>query len=248
MGMQNFIGQLAYVVSPWFLWIMTERGLVRPTCGRARRASPSGSRLFVAAVGVLPALSSCASASRQVAIAGAVPKVDVAGSALLRNLREFFSAFALTLKSAPFLKLCVATFLVFNGFMLISAFQTTSSSTTCSAATQAMGAEYAGYSGTVGAVSTFVVIVFVTWLATQIGKRKAFFVSTGVSMVGYALKWFCYDPAVPWLLLVPAPLMAFGLGGLFTLMPSMIATSSTWTSWRPTNAARACTAPSSGGW
>jgi len=42
-------------------------------------------------------------------------------------------------------------------------------------------------------------------------------------MVGYCLKWVCYSPDVPWLLLVPAPLMAFGLGGLFTLMPSMIA-------------------------
>ena len=41
-------------------------------------------------------------------------------------------------------------------------------------------------------------------------------------MVGYALKWVCYSPDVPWLLLVPAPLMAFGLGGLFTIMPSMI--------------------------
>jgi glycoside/pentoside/hexuronide:cation symporter, GPH family len=42
-------------------------------------------------------------------------------------------------------------------------------------------------------------------------------------MLGYALKWVCYNPEIPWLLLVPAPLLAFGLGGLFTLMPSMIA-------------------------
>ena len=38
-------------------------------------------------------------------------------------------------------------------------------------------------------------------------------------MVGYALKWFCYNPRYPWLLLVPAPLLAFGLGGLFTGAP-----------------------------
>jgi GPH family glycoside/pentoside/hexuronide:cation symporter len=42
-------------------------------------------------------------------------------------------------------------------------------------------------------------------------------------MVGYALKWFCYTPDNPWLILIPAPLMAFGLAGLFTLMPSMMA-------------------------
>jgi GPH family glycoside/pentoside/hexuronide:cation symporter len=74
-----------------------------------------------------------------------------------------------------------------------------------------------------GALSTLAVIVFATWLSTKIGKRRAFFVTTSISMVGYALKWFCYNPDFPLLLLVPAPLMAFGLGGLFTLMPSMIA-------------------------
>ena len=42
-------------------------------------------------------------------------------------------------------------------------------------------------------------------------------------MVGYILKWFCYSPEYPLLLLLPAPLLAFGLGGLFTLMGSMIA-------------------------
>ena len=42
-------------------------------------------------------------------------------------------------------------------------------------------------------------------------------------MVGYALKWVCYDPAIPMLVILPAPLLAFGLGGLFTLMPSMVA-------------------------
>jgi GPH family glycoside/pentoside/hexuronide:cation symporter len=41
--------------------------------------------------------------------------------------------------------------------------------------------------------------------------------------VGYVLKWFCYNPRYPWLVLLPVPLMSFGLGGLFTLMGSMIA-------------------------
>jgi GPH family glycoside/pentoside/hexuronide:cation symporter len=75
----------------------------------------------------------------------------------------------------------------------------------------------------VQAISALVVIGIVTFLATKIGKRRAFYVSTGVSMIGYVLKWFCYTPDNPWLVLIPAPLMAFGLAGLFTLMPSMVA-------------------------
>ncbi len=86
-----------------------------------------------------------------------------------------------------------------------------------------LGAEYAGYAGTISAIATFCVIFLITWIATHIGKRRAFFLSTGISIIGYGLKWFCYNPEYPLLLLLPAPLMAFGLGGLFTLMGSMIA-------------------------
>jgi len=113
--------------------------------------------------------------------------------------------------------------LVFNGFMLISSFQFYVIIYYVFGGDKVLGAEYVGYSGTLSAVGTFVVIVFITWLATKIGKRRAFFAATGVSIVGYGLKWWCYDPEIPWLLLLPAPLMAFGLGGLFTLMGSMIA-------------------------
>ena len=142
---------------------------------------------------------------------------------VVASMLDFFKGFAATLRFRPFLKLCAATFLVFNGFMLISSFQFYVIIYYVFGGDKVLGAEYVGYSGTLSAAGTFFVIVLVTWLATRIGKRRAFFVATGVSIVGYGLKWFCYDPEIPWLLLVPAPFMAFGLGGLFTLMGSMIA-------------------------
>ena len=222
MGVQNFIGQLAYMVAPWFLWIMQNEAwwgdMVEGAAGLA-----IGIALFTAVVGILPAIFL---RERFKAIAAAesaaTGETRTAGAAALHVMADFFRGFMQSLKFPPFLKLCVATFLVFNGFMLIAAFQSYVIIYYVFGGDTALGAKYAGYSGTLGAVSTFIVIVFVTWLATKIGKRKAFFVATGVSMVGYALKWVCYDPANPWLLLLPAPLMAFGLGGLFTLMPSMI--------------------------
>jgi GPH family glycoside/pentoside/hexuronide:cation symporter len=42
-------------------------------------------------------------------------------------------------------------------------------------------------------------------------------------LVGYALKWVGYNPDHPYWLLYAAPLVAFGVGSLFTLMGSMIA-------------------------
>lgn len=226
MGVQNFIGQLAYVVSPWFLWIMTNQAWFDTQLAGAKGLA-IGVGITAIALGILPALF-LRERLKNVAVAeaeAAQRAQDVADgkSGLAHNLREFLKGMGTTISSRPFLKLCAATFLVFNGFILISSFQFYVIIYYVFGGDQARGAEYAGYAGTVGAVSTFAIIFFVTWLGTKIGKRRAFFVSTGVSIVGYVLKWFCYNPEIPWLVVLPAPLMAFGLGGLFTLMGSMIA-------------------------
>ncbi|MEL6821526.1 MAG: MFS transporter, partial [Calditrichota bacterium] len=220
MGVQNFIGQLAYVVSPWFLWIMTYEGFFdNQADGAAGLAIIIG--VFTIAVGILPAIllreryvdmTEAAEVSEE--------EKETGLAAFSKNILEFFKGFGTVLKSGPFLKLCLATFMVFNGFMLISSFQFYVIIYYVFGGDQTLGAEYAGYAGTAGAVSTFLVIIFITWLATRIGKRKAFYVSTWASIIGYALKWPCYNPEIPWLVVVPAPLLAFGLGGLFTLMPS----------------------------
>ncbi len=218
MGTQNFIGQLAYVLSPWFLWIMTYKGFFKDQV-----AGAAGLAIVVAVVaaglGVLPALF-LRERMQGVAQAEAAEKRAEDGE---RGLKAFFKGFGVTLSSKPFLKLCAATFLVFNGFMLISSFQSYVIIYYVCGGVQEVGARYAGYAGTVGGLSSFAVVALVAWLGTRIGKRHAFFVSTAVSIVGYALKWVCYNPRHPMLVILPAPLLAFSLGGLFTLMPSMIA-------------------------
>jgi GPH family glycoside/pentoside/hexuronide:cation symporter len=222
MGVQNFIGQLAYVVAPWFLLIMqSERlfdGMVDGAAGLSIMIA-----VVVIAVGILPAIFLRERFKALAAAEAQAQAHEANGSALFRNLADFFRGFLVTLKFKPFVKLCVATFLVFNGFMLVSSFQFYVIIYYVFGGDTVLGAEYAGYAGTAGAISTFLVIMFVTWLGTRLGKKRTFYVAIGVSMIGYALKWVCYDPEVPWLLVVPAPLLAFGLGGLFTLMPSMIA-------------------------
>ncbi|MCC6245337.1 MAG: MFS transporter [Gemmatimonadaceae bacterium] len=223
MGVQNFIGQIAYIVSPWFLWIMTNKSWF-PTPVEGARGLALGIGAVAIVVGVFPAIflrERFQEAAVAVPVATAPEESMLA--ALRRNMVAFAKGFATTLRSKPYLKLCMATFLVFNGFIMISSFQSYVIIYYVFGGDQEMGARYSGYSGTLGAVSTFLIIFFITWLATKIGKRRAFFVSTGISMVGYLVKWFSYNPKYPWLLLLPAPLLAFGLGGLFTLMGSMIA-------------------------
>lgn len=221
MGTANFIGQIAYIASPWFLWIMTYEGFFDN-----QKDGAAGLAIIIAvvviAVGVLPAiflrepLKAVAEAEQQQA-------GGPSGASLLASIKEFFHGFKTVLQSRPFLLLCAATFLVFNGFMLIASFQFYVIIYYVFGGDQSLGAEYAGYAGSVGAVATFAVVVIVTWLGTKVGKRRAFMIATTISIVGYGLKWLSYNPDIPWLVILPAPLMAFGLGGLFTLIPAMIA-------------------------
>lgn len=222
MGVQNFLGQIPYLISPWFLWIMSYQGFFdNQKEGAAGLAIVIG--LIVVGLGILPAIflkeRYAESASQNTE--GALEQKRK--NSLWSNLLTFLKGFKITMKNGPFLRLCLATFLIFNGFMLIASFQYYIIIYYVFGGDQTTGAEYAGYAGTVQSISTFLVIIATTWLGTKIGKRKAFFVSTGLFMLGYALTWVCFNPSIPWLVVVPSPFLAFGLGGLFVLMPSMIA-------------------------
>ena len=216
MGVQNFFGNIAYMISPYFLAIMYMPVFGDVVTGAGYLAMVIC--VVVIALGILPAIL-LRERFKDVATAESGGK----GTGVGEVIKDFLRGFGKTLSFKPFLKLCVATFLVFNGFILIAAFQSYVIIYYVFEGDQAAGSVFVGHSGLVQAISALLVIGLVTYLATKIGKRRAFFVSTGVSMIGYALKWFCYTPENPWLVLIPAPLMAFGLAGLFTLMPSMVA-------------------------
>ena len=224
MGAQNFIAQGAWLVAPWFLWFME-----LPRFGDMRDGAAALAIVLAIAcaiLGVLPAIflrerhvlgeTSHPTARREAATTQAL-------AVAVKAVTDFIIGFGKTLRSVDFLKLCGATFLVFNGFQLIAAFQAYVIIFYVFGGDQGAASVWIGLVGGLGAAATFVVIIVTTLLGTRIGKRHAFFVCTGVSTLGYGLKWFCYDPDKPWLLLLPAPLMAFGLGSLFTLMGSMIA-------------------------
>ena len=218
MGVQNFLSQSAYLIAPWFLWFMERDFFADVRDGAASLAVLVG--IACIAVGVLPAilLRERFSSARQGAI-----RRESWTARLLGELTRFLRGFAQTLRNRPFLKLCGATFLVFNGFQLIAAFQSYVIIYYIFAGNLQAAGYWIGLFGTIATVSTFAVVALAAWLGTVIGKRRAFFLCIGLSTLGYALKWFCYDPANPFLLLLPAPLIAFGLGSLFTLMPSMVA-------------------------
>lgn len=224
MAVQNFMGQFAWLVAPWFLLFMQNETLFTDMVeGAGWLALIIG--VFTVCVGVLPAIFLVERhmptlTPKKVPVNG-VQSAKPKGIAFA--LSDFFKGFLITLKFKPFLSLCGATFLVFNGFMMVSSFQSYVIIYYVFGGDQALGAEYVGWAGTVSFIATSCAIFIVTKLSTLFGKRNAFFITIAISIFGYALKWVCFTPDNPQLVLIPPIFFAFGLGGLFTLMGSMVA-------------------------
>ena len=222
MGTANFMGQSVWLSLPWFYAFMENDRLFSDSVEGARNLAVLIG-VFVIVAGIVPALF-CRERMMDLARAeDSGPSAEKGMPGLLAHVTDFFKGFLSTIKCLPFVKLCCATFLVFNGFMLVSAFSSFVLIYYVSAGDKDKAGELIGWFGTATTISTFGVIALTTWLATKIGKRRTFFICISISLVGYALKWICYSAEYPFLILLTAPLIAFGLGSLFTLMGSMVA-------------------------
>ena len=216
MASQNFMGQFSWISLPWFYAIMEN--------DRFFSDSVEGARVLAIIIGVVVAVLGVSSAifCRERTLPEQNDE-DQKPSGVTENIKAFFKGFAITLKRTEFLKLCVATFFLFNGIMLVAAFGSYITIYYVSGGDTDMGATYMGLYGSVTTVATLTAIAMVSWVSARIGKRRTFILATSVTLFGCLLKWWCYDPLMPWKVLIPAPFIAVGMGALFTLMGSMVA-------------------------
>jgi GPH family glycoside/pentoside/hexuronide:cation symporter len=219
MGVMNFMGQFAWISLPWLYAIMENDRLFSDSVEGARTLAIIIG-VFVAIVGIMPAIF-----SKEKFVAPEVEnKTKVSFmDGLKLNVSDFMKGLLITVKRIEFLKLCIGTFFLFNSIMLVGAFSSYITIFYVCGGDNDMGANYIGLFGTITTFSTLAAIVIVTSISAKLGKRKTFILATSITLVGSILKWFCYDPLIPWKVLIPAPLIAFGMGALFTLMGSMIA-------------------------
>lgn len=213
-GAANWTGQLAWVTVPWFYAIMYSKTLFTgPVQGARVLAIAVG--IFVVVGGIVPAIF-----SRE--YFQSLPKAQT-HKGFFANLAEFFKGIYITFKCGPFVKLCAATFLVFNGFQLGSSFSLYVMIYYVFGGDNAKAGILQGAFGTTTSICTLAIIPLAAWLSTKIGKKKALILTICLSLVGYALKWVGYNPHYPYLLLVSCPFISFGIGSLFTLICAMVA-------------------------
>ena len=210
----NTVGQLAWLGVPWFYAIMAS-DLFRDKVHGARTLAIAVG-LVVALLGIVPAIF-----CRERQLPAPEPEKE-ARKSFWKNMAEFWQGILITFKCKPFVKICGATFLVFNGFQLGVSFSIYVMIYYLFNGSDANAGKLMGWFGMLTSVATLCVIPLTAWIATRIGKQRTFMITITLSLLGYALKWVGYNPDHPYWLLMAAPLVAFGTGSLFTLMGSMI--------------------------
>ncbi len=119
------------------------------------------------------------------------------------TVRKLFNSIAITFKNKLFVKICAATFLIFNGFMLSSTFIIwviffyVFKNAPSAGAAYSAGGKLLGIYGTFSALCTVCVVAFIPWLSRKLGKRNAFFFTIPISIIGYSMKWIGYNQLHP---------------------------------------------------
>lgn len=218
MAFSQTIGQIAWMIVPWFWVLVANPNLFVNQAAGVRQLS-IGVGVACMLLGLLPAIFCRGIDSERIE-----NRKELSFRTIFSNLKSLLEGIVLIAKNKPFARLCGATFLVFNGFQMVASFSFFIIVFYMFNGNYELAGNWPAWFSTITAITTaFIVIPIVSKIADIYGKRNAFIISTTLSIIGYILKWWGFSPENPWLMFMPIPFMAFGLGGLFTLMLSMTA-------------------------
>lgn len=218
MSFANIIGQVAWMLVP-FLYVLIPDGDLFASQPEGVRIVALVAGFVIILLGILPAIF-----CRGIDSSKMEGREEITPKALLKSVGKIFTGIKLVLKNKPFVKLCLATFLVFNGFQIVAEFGVFIINFYMFDGDWGASKWWVAlFPAVTAAYTAFIAIPIINVMANKFGKRKAFIYATLISMVGYVLKWWGFDPDNYYMIFLPIPLMAFGMGCLFTLMMSMTA-------------------------
>jgi GPH family glycoside/pentoside/hexuronide:cation symporter len=217
MATAQWIGQWAWVIAPWFWVIMYD-----PSWFESAEVATRSLAVWVGLIFTVCAI---------------VPGLFIKSKSTLEedysplnlknignSLKVIGSGFSSAFKMKPFRKLCIATFLVYNAFMTIASFSFFIIVYHLFEGDAGAAGIWPTLFGCLGALgTTFLVIPIVTRMSKKMGKKKAFLISQGISVLGYLMLWFLFIPGKPYMFIFALPFFSFGIGSLFVLMMSMTA-------------------------
>jgi GPH family glycoside/pentoside/hexuronide:cation symporter len=218
MAVAQWIGQWAWVIAPWF-WVVMYDPKWFANADTATRTLSVWVGVVCTLLAMVPAIFIQSTSTKDDDSLVPLNLLNI-GDSIRDILKSFREAFAMP----AFRKLCVATFCIFNAFNTVAAFSFFIVVYHLFAGDAAAAGIWPTLFGSIGAlITTFAVIPTVAWMSKRLGKKNAFMVSQGISIIGYILLWFLMVPGKPYLFIFALPFFSFGIGGLFTIMMSMTA-------------------------
>lgn len=215
MATSQLIGQLAWVVAPWFWVIMGDKSLF-PSGDVAVRTLAVYVAIGCAILAAIPAFFIPSKST----LNEDYSPIDLKG--ILGSFGEIKEGLKASIEIKPFRKICIATFLIFNAFQTTAAFSYFIIKYYLFKGNEDGFGLWPTLFGSVGAIITTVAVIpIVARMSKTMGKKKAFLLSQGISVIGYILLFVLFVPGKPYLFLFALPFFSFGIGSLFTLMMSM---------------------------
>lgn len=218
MAVAQWIGQWAWVIAPWF-WVVMYDPTWFENADTATRTLSVWVGIGCMILAMIPAIFITSKSTKDDTNLVPISLKNIGG-----GLREILIGFKEAFAIAPFRRLCISTFFIFNAFNTVASFSFFIIVYHLFGGDAGAAGVWPTLFGSVGAlVTTFAVIPTVAWMSKKLGKKKAFMASQGISIIGYILFWFLFIPGKPYMYFFALPFFSFGIGSLFTLMMSMTA-------------------------
>ncbi|MDA9858859.1 MFS transporter [Rubripirellula sp.] len=218
MAVAQFIGQWAWVIAPWF-WVILYDPAWFPNADTGVRQLSIWVGIACGLLAMIPAIF-----IRDQSTLDRDDLKPIHINSIKSSLGDIAKSTLDAFSIAPFRKLALATFLVFNSFNVIAQFTFFIIVHHLFNGDTGKAGVWPAMHGCIGALATtFLVIPLVAATSKKLGKKQTFILSQAISIIGYILFWFLFVPGKPSWFLWALPFHSFGIGGLFTLMMSMTA-------------------------
>ncbi len=135
----------------------------------------------------------------------------------------FWPSMKATVQDADFLRVVGVVFLVTAGFNFVNNFANYITIFYVYGGDKEGAAGMLGINGTVWAITALLAVFPMTWTSQRLGKAKTVRLFVGLMLVGCLTKVVCYNPNLPWLMVIPTVFIAAGMLVLFTMAGAMIA-------------------------
>ena len=202
----SFFGNVMAILTPWMYAIANHDAFENEVVGMRYVSLAVGVLIIVSTIA--PGILCREQGSEQIAKQGKV---------------KFWKSMGSTLRNITFLRLAGVIFLVTAGFNFVNIFQNYIVIFFVYSGDRAAASSMLAINGSVWAITALLAVFPMTFISKKIGKATTMQLFIGLMFAGAVSKIVCYNPALPWLVLLPTLLLSSGMLVLYTMAGSMMA-------------------------